>query len=153
MLFIEGTVHESVYLFYGGESENFVRAVEFLSPNADNREFVAFLLSDLGRTVMTSNRLSIHVESGNIFYQNFNTDKNFYNFLMAQQNQQATNIPIIFFQGNTFQSYINNFLPAFSTDDVEKYNLFTNKSTYSTDLMTMLRHTVAVEEKLNIPLK
>ena len=97
MLFIEGTVHESVYLFYGGESENFVRAVEFLSPNADNREFVAFLLSDLGCTVTTSNRLSIHVESGNIFYQNFNTDKNFYNFLMAQQNQQATNIPIIFF--------------------------------------------------------
>lgn len=47
---------------------------------------------------------------------------------MAQQNQQATNIPAIFFQGNTFQSYINNFLPAFSTDDVEKYNLFTNKN-------------------------
>lgn len=47
---------------------------------------------------------------------------------MAQQNQQATNIPTIFFQGNTFQSYINNFLPAFSTDEVEKYNLFTNKN-------------------------
>ena len=52
--FDDGYVPNSVYFFYGGESENFARAVEVLRPDADNREFAAFLLSDLGRQVMTS---------------------------------------------------------------------------------------------------
>ena len=71
--FDEGDVPPQVELFYGGENKNFVQAVEFLSPSADNREFVTFLLSDLGQNVMNNNSLSIHIESGDIFYQNFNT--------------------------------------------------------------------------------
>lgn len=50
--------------FYGGDNKNFAQNIEFLKPNSDNREFVAFLLSDLGRNIMTSNRLSIHIANG-----------------------------------------------------------------------------------------
>ena len=46
-------------------------------------------MSDLGRKVMTENKLSIHVESGDIFYENHNTGENFYKFLLAQQNDDA----------------------------------------------------------------
>ena len=46
-------------------------------------------MSDLGRRVMTENKLSIHVESGYIFYENRNTGKDCYNFLLAQQNDDA----------------------------------------------------------------
>lgn len=63
----QGEVPESIYFFYGGESENFVRSLEFIGLSPINREFGAFLLSDLGRKVMTENRLSIHVESGDVF--------------------------------------------------------------------------------------
>ena len=58
-----------------------------------NREFGAFLMSDLGGQVMNDNRLLIHVESGDIFYENHNTGDNFYNFLLAQQNDDAAFIP------------------------------------------------------------
>ena len=51
-----------------------------MGPDADNREFAAFLMSDMGRQIVTSNRLSIHVETGDIFYENHNTGENFYNF-------------------------------------------------------------------------
>ena len=54
-----------------------------------NSEFSAFLLSDLGRKTMTQNKLSIHLESGDIFYDNHNTGENFYNFLLSQQNDKA----------------------------------------------------------------
>ena len=91
--FDNGYVPDSVYFFCGWESENFARAVEFLGPDADNRKFAAFSLSDLGRQVMTSNRLLIHVETGDIFYENHITGENFYNFLNAQQNKQAAFIP------------------------------------------------------------
>ena len=43
--------------------------------------------------VITQNKLLIHVESGDIFYENHNTGKNFCNFLLAQQNGDAAFIP------------------------------------------------------------
>ena len=46
------------------------RALEFIGLSPMNREFGGFLMSDLGRQVMTKNKLSIHVESGDIFYEN-----------------------------------------------------------------------------------
>ena len=91
--FNEGQVPENIYFFCGGENENFEWAFEFMGPTAENRECGAFLLSDLGRKVMTSNKLSIHVDTGDIFYENHNTGENFYNFLIAQQNEEAAFIP------------------------------------------------------------
>ena len=125
--FDDGYVPDSVYFIYGGESENFSGAVEFLGLDADNREFAAFLLSDLDRQVMTPNRLSIHVENGDIFYENHNTGENFYNFLIAQQNEQAAFIPKKSYR-NSFEAYIRQFLQVFSIDDVEKYDLFAHKN-------------------------
>ena len=76
-----GKVSEYIYFFYGGDSQPFVDALEFLGISPINREFAAFLLFDLGRKTMTHNKLSIHVESGDIFYDNHNTEENFYSFL------------------------------------------------------------------------
>ena len=77
---------------------------------------------------MTSNRLSIHIEDEDIFYENVNTGESSYNFLMTQQNEDAAFIPKNFVYRNTFEKYINSFLPAFSIDDVEKYDLYSNKN-------------------------
>ena len=91
--FDEGRVPENIYFFYVWESENFYQALEFVGLSPINREFGAFLMSHLGRQVMTQNKLSVHVESGAIFYENHNAGENFYNFLFAQQNDDAAFIP------------------------------------------------------------
>ena len=70
----EASVLHQLEFFYGGINENFIQACYFLSTNKDNREFIAFLVPDEGQNVMANNNLSIHLESGNIFYQNFNTN-------------------------------------------------------------------------------
>lgn len=57
----------------------------FLSLNKENN--VSFLCSDRGQNIMKNNSLSIHIESGDIFYNDFNTGENFYNFLLAQQDK------------------------------------------------------------------
>ena len=124
--FNEGKVTENIYFFYGGESENFYRAVEFMGPDAENREFAAFLMFDMGRQVMASNRLLIHVETGDIFYENHNTGENFYNFLVTQKSEEAAFIPKKFSYLNTFEIYISQFLQEFSLDDVEKKKKFKN---------------------------
>ena len=89
----EGILPDNIYFFYGGESDNFYCSLEFTGLSPVNREFGAFLMSDLGRQFMTENKLSIHVESGDIFYENHNTGENFYNFLIVQQNDDAAFIP------------------------------------------------------------
>ena len=104
---------------------------------------------------MASNKLSIHVEGGDIFYENHNTGESFYNFLIAQQNEQAADIPKKFSYRNSFELYISSFLSAFSIDDVEKYDLFTHENFkyLFIVLMIMLRPMVVIKEKINIPLK
>ena len=65
--FDEENVPENVYFFYGRESENFYRALEFIGLSPMNRKFGAFFMLDLGRGVMVENKLSIHIESGDVF--------------------------------------------------------------------------------------
>ena len=124
--FDEVIVHPKIDFFYGGDNDNFVRATEFLSPNSDNREFTAFLLLGLGQNVINSNILSIHIASGDIFYQNVDTGENFYNFLMVQQNDKTFYVPKKISYRNSFEKYIDSFLPSFSIDGVEKFDLYSN---------------------------
>ena len=123
-----GQVPESIYFFYGGDSQLFVDALEFICLSPINREFATFLLSDLGRQTMTQNKLSIHVESGDIFYNNHNTNENFYNFLLSQQNDEAAYVPKKFFYNNSFEKYITTFLKAFSIKDQEKFDFLAFKN-------------------------
>ena len=114
---------DNIYFFYGGDSQQFVDALEFLGLGPINREFAAVLLSDLRRKTMTQNKLSIHVESGNIFYDNHNTEENFFIFLLFQQNDEAAYVPKKFSYNDTFEKYITSFLQNFSIDDQEKFDL------------------------------
>ena len=73
--------------FFDGDNDNLLNACNLIGLNEDNNEFVSFLCSDMGQNILTNNSLSIHVERGNIFYDNFSTNENFYNFLLAQQDE------------------------------------------------------------------
>ena len=39
------------------------------------------------QNITTNNNLSIHIETGDIFYNDFNTKENFYSFLLGQQDK------------------------------------------------------------------
>ena len=62
---------------------------------------------------MTQNKLSIHVESDDIFYGNHNTGENFYNFLLSQQNDEAAYVPKKLSYKNSFEAYIGPFFRVF----------------------------------------
>ena len=123
-----GDMPESIYFSYGGDSQKFVDALEFVGLSPINREFATFLLSDLGRQTMTKNKLSIHVELGDVFYDNQNTGENFYSFLLSQQNDEVAYVPKKISYINSFEQYITTFLQAFSIDDQEKFDLLAFKN-------------------------
>ena len=77
--------------FFGGENENFVNACHFLSLKKENNEFISFLCSVMGK-----NSLSIHVESRDIFYNDFNIKENFcWRSKMNQKKLYKNKFPII----------------------------------------------------------
>ena len=97
----------------------------FLLLSNNSREFIALLVSEVEQNLMTNNSLYIHVESGNIFYQNFNTNENFYIFLLAQQDETKAAIiqkGISYYY--SFEKYIKKYLLSFSIVDIEKFDLF-----------------------------
>ena len=77
---------------------------------------------------MTNNSLPIHVESGNVFYQNFNTNENFYSFLLARQDERKSIVPKRVSYSYSFEKYIRSYFPLFSSDDTEKHDLSSNKN-------------------------
>ena len=109
-----------------------------LGLSEDNNEFVSFLGSDHGqRIILTENSLSIHKESGNIFYENFNTNKNPYNFLLAQQDNTKKFIGKTISYYRQFEKYIKQYLskkPDIATNKNFKYLLYRfNDWIYSLD--------------------
>ena len=68
-------------------SWKFLFFCNILLPNDDNSDFRSFLCSKVGQNIMTNNTFSIHVDSGNILYQNLNRNENCYGFLLAQQDE------------------------------------------------------------------
>ena len=77
---------------------------------------------------MTNNSLSIHIVSGDIFYDNFNTNENFYSFLLTQQDESKQVIPKRISYSYSLEKYIKNYLPFFSVEEAEKLDLLSNKN-------------------------
>ena len=89
-----------------------------MSLSKDNNEFVSFLRSETDQNIMTNNSLWIHIESRNIFYDNFNTNENLCSFLLAHQDEFKQVIPKRIFY---------HYLLTFSIDKAEKLDLLSNK--------------------------
>ena len=98
---------------------------------------------------MTNNIFSMHIESGDIFYQNYNTGGNFYNFLLAQLEDQTAFVPKKFSYQNSFEKYIDFFYHRFQLMMMKKLICMLIKipSIYLIDLMTMQKHTVTKDKK------
>ena len=126
--FDDASVPKQLEFFYGGNNNNFIQACNFLSHNEDNNEFISFLCSDDGQNITTNNSLFIHIESRNIFYQNSNTNENFYSFLLTQQDETKAIIAKRIAYYYSFEKYIKNYLPFSSVDDIEKFDLYTDKN-------------------------
>ena len=74
--------------FYGGEGNEKLRIYcEMLGLTDDNGEFIDYLCSTPGEQMLLENSISIHLERGNLFYDNFNNQESFYTFLLNQQDK------------------------------------------------------------------
>ena len=85
----KGELPKELKFFSGGKAEidtlraNVINNVGIL--NNSNAEFLDFLSSDIGRNLMITNKLKIHIETGQIFHDNQITGESIFNFLRNQE--------------------------------------------------------------------
>ena len=106
------------------------RLAFFLSLSEYNNELVLFLCSGKGQNIITNKAYQYPLKafSIDIFYDNFNSNENFYSFLLSQQDQSKQVIPKRISCPYSFEKYIRNYLSFFSVEEAEKVDLLSNKN-------------------------
>ena len=83
--FNQGKVPDSLEFFYGSENESFYIKCKLLDLNDKNKRFADFLNTAYCLCIGRENKLLIHIENGNIYCDNLNTNESIYNFILAQR--------------------------------------------------------------------
>ena len=82
-----GEILPKIEFYFGGENYNFSLVRSQLGLNKDNENFIDFSASDIASQIFRENMLLIHIKTGNILYENFNTNKSRYSFSLNQQDE------------------------------------------------------------------
>ena len=93
--------------------------------NQSNRVFLEYLSSNFGERLLTKNKLKIHLESGQFFYNNIITNESIYDFLLKQQDETKKELYVEVLVGNDFEFYVNELLANVQDND---YDLHTNST-------------------------
>ena len=92
--------------FFGGwENQlfnNYVKALR-LSPNS--LEFVDFLQSDEYKEILLASKLKVRVETGNIYYDDQDTNESIYSFFLVQQDPDKAFIDFEFTFPDSYEDY------------------------------------------------
>ena len=84
--------------------------------STENQEFLDFLQWDLRKEILENNHLKIHIETGNIYYKNEDTNESIFEFIKNQQDVSKGIINYnLSFEGN-FKDYFN-----WITNDYDSY--------------------------------
>ena len=66
--------------FTGRENKKFDDTMRSYGLSADNLEFLDFLQSQICKKILATNKVKIHVETGNIYYDNNDTGESSFDF-------------------------------------------------------------------------
>ena len=72
--------------------------------------------------------LSIHIESGNIFYDNYNINESIYSFSLNQQDETKQVIHATLTNKDSFSNYLKHFLDDIDNKTVEKFDFFAHEN-------------------------
>ena len=114
--------------FHGGQNEKFSEIIHSLAPTTDNLEFLDFLQRDVCNKVLIDNKLKIHVETGNIYYDDKDTNESIHDFIIAQQNPISGVIEHNFVFNRDYITYFDWLINGFSTYQKQKLDIFKNKN-------------------------
>ena len=78
--------------FTGGTNQKFDLFVRKFGLSSENMEFLYFSQWDYCKEILENDDLKIHIENGNIYYQNTDTNKSIFEFMENQQDSSKGKI-------------------------------------------------------------
>ena len=92
-------------------------------------KFADFLHSDFCKEILQSNDLKIHIETGNIYYQDIDTNESIFEFIKNQQNISKSVIHIELKFDGSYKSYFQWILNEFDAQQKTDFDIFSNQNT------------------------
>ena len=93
-----------------------------------NSDFLEYLATEECQDKLQRDGISIHVPTGDIFFDNQNTGESLYSFLKNQQDTKKKEIGLDFTYDDDLTNYMTKYLPAINEFDEAKYDFLTNKN-------------------------
>ena len=91
--------------FTGGENKKFDDIKTSYSLSTDNLGFLDFLQSKIFKKILTTNKIEIHVETDNIYYNNNDTSESIFEFFLKQQDPTKEITEHDFVYGGSYNDY------------------------------------------------
>ena len=115
--------------FTGGFNQKFDSFAHSKGLSTENQEFIDFLQWDMCKQILEDSHLKIHIETGNIYYKNEDTNESIFRFIENQQDSSKGLINYhLSFEGN-YNDYYRWILNNFDSYEKTKLDLLTQKNT------------------------
>ena len=111
--------------FTGGKNKKFDDIIHSIGPSSDNLELLDFLQSDQCKQFLISNKPKIHIETGNIYDNDRNTNESILNFFFNQKNPITGVISFDFVDGESYADYFNWLINGFDSYQKNKLDVLT----------------------------
>ena len=124
----QGKITEMLELYFGGENKNFLKRIRDLSPDKETMFFTEFLATNFGSCIMKENNSSIHIDTGDLYYNGVNTGESIYDFVLSRKNFSKKLLNAKLYYDGTFEECLSKFLAGFDANADERPDTLTNKS-------------------------
>ena len=115
--------------FTGGANQKFDSFVQKFGLSSENLEFLDFLQWDYCEEILEYNGLKIHIETGNIYYKNNDTNESIFEFMKNQQDSSKGKINFNLMYDGNYNDYFRWILNGFDVYEKTKLDLLTFKNT------------------------
>ena len=115
--------------FTGGKNQKFDSFVRKFGLSSENMEFLDFLQWDYCKEILENNDLKIHIETGNIYYKNNDTNESIFEFMKNQQDSSKGKINFNLMYDGNYNDYFRWILNGFDAYEKTKLDLLTFKNT------------------------
>ena len=84
-------------------------------------------MTDFGSRLMKENNLSVHIKSGDLYYNGTNTGESIYDFVLAQNDFSKKIVKEKLYFAGTFEDDLSEFLAGFNAEADAQLDTLTNK--------------------------
>ena len=115
--------------FKGETNKKFDSFVQKSRLSSENMEFLDFLQWGYCKEILEKNDLKIHLETGNIYYKNNDTNESIFEFMKNQQDSSKSKINFYLTYDGNYNDYFRWILNGFHAYEKTKLDLLTFKNT------------------------